>query len=83
MRTHPDALGTAHSLALSLYLLGEDERARELAEDTLTRSRRVLGDDHHLTLRLASILADNLLALGEHQRAHEVEEWIKGQRGGA
>ena len=32
--------------AVGLVQLGEHERARALAEDTLTRSRRVLGDDH-------------------------------------
>ena len=33
------------------------ERARQLGEDTLTRFRRILGDDHPDTLRSAHNLA--------------------------
>jgi len=71
---HPDTLGAAHGLAFSLHLLGEYERARELAEDTLTRSRRVLGEDHPDTLFVASTLALALHELGEDERARELAE---------
>ncbi|MGH3767521.1 MAG: tetratricopeptide repeat protein, partial [Pseudonocardiaceae bacterium] len=43
-------------------------------EDTLTRYRRVLGDDHLVTLLLAHNLAAGLRAVGEHQRARELDE---------
>jgi hypothetical protein len=59
--------------------LGEQEEARVLAEDTLTRMRRVLGADHPHTLRSANILALVLHELGEHERVHQLEEWIKSQ----
>jgi hypothetical protein len=46
-------------------VLGETQAARELDEDTLTRRRRVLGEDHPDTLASATNLAVNLRALGE------------------
>ncbi|MGH3902189.1 MAG: tetratricopeptide repeat protein, partial [Pseudonocardiaceae bacterium] len=44
--SHPDTLASAHNLAATLRELGQYEPARQLGEDTLTRCRRVLGDDH-------------------------------------
>ncbi|MET9619425.1 tetratricopeptide repeat protein [Streptomyces sp. NPDC006464] len=38
--------------------LGENEAAQALAEDTLTRRRRVLGEDHPNTLRSAKQLEE-------------------------
>jgi hypothetical protein len=49
-------------------LLGEHEQARALNEDTLTRRRRVLGDEHPDTVRSAASLAEDLRALGEDQQ---------------
>ncbi|MDQ4091965.1 MAG: tetratricopeptide repeat protein [Actinomycetota bacterium] len=43
-------------LATNLRALGEHKQARQLDEDTLTRYRRVLGDNHPNTLRLATNL---------------------------
>ena len=54
--------------------LGEHEQARDLDEDTLTRRRRVLGDDHPDTLGSANNLAADLSALGEHERARALAE---------
>lgn len=54
--------------------LGQYERARQLAEDTLTRMRRVLGDDHPDTERLARNLAAVLASLGEHDHACWLQE---------
>jgi Tetratricopeptide repeat len=45
--------------------LGEYQRARTLNEDTLTRMRRVLGDDHPNTQRTMGNLAEVLRVLGE------------------
>ena len=42
---HPDTLTSASNLALNLWYLGEYQRARALDEDTLTRRRRILGED--------------------------------------
>jgi hypothetical protein len=53
-------------------MLGEVRAARELAEDTLARCRRVLGDDHAVTLNSAVALAGALLMLGEVQAAREL-----------
>ncbi|MGP7996142.1 MAG: tetratricopeptide repeat protein [Streptosporangiaceae bacterium] len=49
----------------TLRSLGEYQAASELDEDTLVRFRRVLGEDHPDTLRLASNLAADLRALDE------------------
>ena len=51
--------------AVGLRDLGEYQAARELDEDTLARSRRVLGEDHPDTLRSANNLAADLRELGE------------------
>jgi hypothetical protein len=48
--------------------------ARELDEDTLTRSRRVLGEDHPSTLRSANNFAFGLRVLREYQAARELDE---------
>ncbi|MGH3779390.1 MAG: tetratricopeptide repeat protein [Pseudonocardiaceae bacterium] len=48
--------------------------AIQLDEDTLTRYRRVLGNDHPDTLRSAHNLAVGLRALGEHEQARELGE---------
>jgi Tetratricopeptide repeat len=48
-------------------------RARELEEDVLVRSRRVLGDDHPDTLRAQGNLAATLRSLGELDRAGSVD----------
>jgi Tetratricopeptide repeat len=54
--------------------VGQYERARQLGEDTLTRCRRVLGENHSDTLRSAHNLATVLANLGEHDQAHRCEE---------
>jgi hypothetical protein len=43
------------------------------------RHRRVLGEDHPVTLRLTHNLAAGLRALGEQEQARQVEEWIKSR----
>lgn len=59
----------ANNLASDLHALSEFETARQLGEDTLTRARRVLGDESHFTLDTANNLADTLQALGEVEAA--------------
>jgi hypothetical protein len=63
----------AGGLATALRDLGQYEPARRLAEDTLTRMRQVLGDDHPDTLRSAHNLAAVLVNLGEHDQARQSE----------
>jgi Tetratricopeptide repeat len=53
--------------------LGRYEPARQLGEDTLTRCRRVLGEDHPDTLLSARSLAAVLANLGEHDQAHSLD----------
>lgn len=55
---------TARDLAHDLCALGDYPQARTLNEDTLTRRRRVLGEDHPSTLTSANNLARDLHALG-------------------
>ena len=55
--------------------------ARALDEDTLTRRRRILGDDHPDTLTSASQLAQDLFGLGNYRQARELqEETLSGRR---
>ena len=54
--------------------MGRYAEAGELDEDTLARSRRVLGDDHPDTLTSAHNLAFDLRNLGEHQAARELDQ---------
>lgn len=77
---HPDALTSAHNLALALHTLGQYEQACQLGEDTLTRHRRVLGEDHPHTLDLATNFAATLLALGQDEQAGQLEEWVRSRR---
>ena len=71
---HPDTLASAGNLAIRLVELGEYEQARALAEDTLTRRRRVLGEDHPNTLTSANLFARCLAALGEYEQARALDE---------
>ncbi|OLZ46109.1 hypothetical protein BS329_31060 [Amycolatopsis coloradensis] len=70
----PITLAAAGNLALTLWDVGEFERARGLNEDTLDRYRRVLGDDHPDTLISAGNLAVSLWSLGEFERARGLNE---------
>jgi len=56
------------------------EAARELDEDTLARRRRVLGENHPDTLTSAGSLVADLRALGHHDQANEMQEWIDSRR---
>jgi Tetratricopeptide repeat len=58
-------LFSAHNLAADLRALGEVQAARDLAQDTLDRRRRTLGEDHPDTLASAENLAADLRALAE------------------
>src|SRR5258705_13994636 len=60
--------------------VGEPQAARELAEDTLARRRRVLGEDHPDTLTSAFILAGELSELGEYRAAREMAADILARR---
>jgi Tetratricopeptide repeat len=62
---HEHMQATVIYLAWALQIMGRYAEARELDEDTLTRKRRVLGEDHPETLRSARNLAADLRALGE------------------
>jgi hypothetical protein len=62
---HDQVLRAAVSVAAALSGLGHLVEARALDEDTLERSRRVLGEDHPDTRRSANDLARDVRALGE------------------
>jgi hypothetical protein len=66
--------------ALNLRALGQYEAARRLAEDTLARRRRVLGEDHPKTLTSARNLAADLRALGQHEATHPLDEDTEARR---
>ncbi|WP_329793509.1 tetratricopeptide repeat protein [Lentzea sp. DG1S-22] len=73
---HTITLSTSTRLALRLSASGDHQAARELGEDTLTRYRRLLGDDHPNTLRTA---LDHVAVLGELDQADQadaLQAWI-------
>ena len=51
---------------------GDYPQARELAEEMLSRRRRILGDDHPDTLTSASQLGMVLWYLGDYQQARQL-----------
>jgi hypothetical protein len=67
-------LVSATNLAVDLRALGEVRAARDLDEDTLTKRRRILGNDHRDTLSSATGLAHDLRELGEVEAARELDE---------
>jgi hypothetical protein len=54
---HATTLVAAAALAMALFSLGEMEPARLLGEDTLARSRRVLGENNPITLYVAQAIS--------------------------
>lgn len=54
----------------------------QLQQDTLTRRRRVLGDDHPRTLKSARNLAADIRALGRDEEANQLEQWIRSHSTG-
>ena len=61
---HKHVRGVAHYLAWALQEMGRYAEARDLDQDTLARDRRILGEDHVMTLSSANGLAIALRALG-------------------
>jgi Tetratricopeptide repeat/Domain of unknown function (DUF4062) len=55
-------------------MFGDDQQARQLQNDALTRLRRVLGEDHPETVTSASRLAADLRQLGKYQQARALDE---------
>ena len=72
-RDHPKTLSSANNLVVDLAGVGDHDHARHLAEDTLARRRRVLGDSHP-ALSSANNLARVLRALGEIAHACRVAQ---------
>ncbi|MGH3696189.1 MAG: FxSxx-COOH system tetratricopeptide repeat protein [Pseudonocardiaceae bacterium] len=74
-RLGPDdrhTLRAAHILVLFLASFGPYRGVRRLAQDTLSRCRRVLGDDHPDTLRAAHHLAICLHMMGEFEQSRQL-----------
>jgi len=71
---HPDVLCVARSLAHAYRALGRYVQAQTWDEDTLARSRRVLGNDHPDTLASAAALATDLRALRRYEQARALDE---------
>ncbi|WP_432588540.1 FxSxx-COOH system tetratricopeptide repeat protein [Streptomyces sp. HD1123-B1] len=72
-RDDPATLRCASLLAESLYALGEYSRARDVAEEELAWSLRVLGADHRDTLRLSGRLSVALHGLGQYEEAERTQ----------
>lgn len=61
-------------MVLTLMRHGRIEAARDLAQDTLSRRRRVLGEDDFRTLRTAGFLVSVLYQLGDHEGVRKLGE---------
>jgi hypothetical protein len=70
----PSTLNIAITLAAILGELGYHQQAHDLNQDSLTRTRRLLGDNHRLTLSAANNLANNLNGIGDYKRARRLDE---------
>ena len=64
--------GRVRALASALSAIGRYAEARDLARDTLNRSRTTLGDNPPDTLESADSLAADLHALGDAQAARDL-----------
>ncbi len=62
---HPSTLLAAAALTFTLDQLGQAALARALGQDTLQRSRRVLGPDHLIKLYLTQDADIGHLVLGD------------------
>ena len=61
---HKDTLMAGHYFASASRMMGRYAEALDLDQDTLERSRRVLGAGHPYTLAIAASLAEDLRLLG-------------------
>jgi tetratricopeptide (TPR) repeat protein len=73
---HEDTLVCGRLLAISLRWLGEQDRAREITEDTYARQRRIFGEDHEHSLVTANSLGGDLRPAGLLREASELGERI-------
>ena len=71
-----------HNLAFVFHGSGEHERARRLNENIFARLCQVVGESHPYTLNSALNLANDMRALGEEERARELEEFVRTRRQG-
>ena len=69
-----DTLAAASTLATAWRDMGRYGDARQLDQDTLTRHRRLHGEDHPDTLSSADRLARDLHNLGDSQAARDLNE---------
>jgi DNA-binding XRE family transcriptional regulator len=71
---HEHTLEIAEILGWALKGMGRWADARDLAQDTLDRRRRVQGQDHPSTLDTAELLAENLYLLSNTQAARDLAQ---------
>ena len=70
----PETLAAAAALAAVLQTMGRHADARVMFEDSFTRRRRALGEEHRDTLTAAGNLASCLREVGEYQAARDLDE---------
>ncbi|NED04569.1 tetratricopeptide repeat protein [Streptomyces sp. SID6648] len=76
----PEVLTCTQYLGHATSDLGDFRNARPIIEDTLTRRRRTLGEDHLHTLQSANDLAAVLYELGDHAEAGRMHEYTLTRR---
>ncbi|MEU8699376.1 FxSxx-COOH system tetratricopeptide repeat protein [Streptomyces sp. NPDC048680] len=71
---HPHTYMTTSSLAIDLGLLGDYERAIELATEAHDGFNQIFHERHARTLAAANNLALNLRSVGQYARAREIDQ---------
>lgn len=77
---HPHTYMTTSSLAIDLGLLGDYERAIELATEAHEGFGQIFHDSHPRTLAAANNLALNLRSIGQYARAREIDQDVYDRR---
>ena len=70
--TDPELLDLTTDVAMMYRLLGRYAESEALCRKVLTESRRTLGEEHPITMRVVGALANALVMLGKHDEAEKL-----------
>jgi CHAT domain-containing protein len=71
---HPNTLNSMNNLAISYRVIGQNDKALELNEQTLKLRRSKLGEDHLATLNSMNNLANSYSDVGQNDKALALRE---------
>ena len=76
MRTDQRTLAAANNLVFQLIKRYKYTEAVSILREPLSEARRAFGDDHDITLKLSSLLADSLVGTGTSPTVDDLREAI-------